>query len=252
LAITRRIAARSSFGWLLIRQCPLPNFGSRFVHCLRAICPLGIIAIPILWPHKFVKEGLSVGRILTGYINLEVGLMHCVQVGLGGDFDIVVKKMFKQRGEKRRIDEAEKLGAPAYAKIKLETEFQKAIRDMRHCLKIRNQYAHWVWWDDYSGKLAFAKLEDLARRKRKVPNLDKLNLINAPRRSRQFRRERADFALRQLTPPLRLRQDFVRSRDPAVSVIRADRLAKQSIALGLLKVETEASNMLVSDIRRGT
>jgi hypothetical protein len=80
--------------------------------------PAGKMTMPILWPHKFIKEGLSVGRILTGYINLEVGLIHCVQVGLGGDFDTVIKKMFKRRGEKLRIDEAEKLGAAAYAKIK--------------------------------------------------------------------------------------------------------------------------------------
>jgi hypothetical protein len=36
----------------------------------------------INWPHKFVKEGQAVGRILTVYSNLEVDLMHCV-VDLG-------------------------------------------------------------------------------------------------------------------------------------------------------------------------
>lgn len=128
--------------------------------------------MPINWPHKFVKEGNAVGRILTGYINLEVGLMHCVQVGLDGDFDTVLKKMFKKRGETLRINEAERLGWPAYQANGLENDFRKAIMALRHCLKIRNQYAHWVWWDDYSGKLAFANLEDLSKRKRKVPNLD--------------------------------------------------------------------------------
>lgn len=100
--------------------------------------------------------------------------MHCVHMGLDGDFDTVLKKMFKRRGEKRRIDEVERLGSPAYHKHGLETDFRKAVRALRYCLKIRNQYAHWVWWDDNSGKLAFANLEDLSKRKRKVPNLDKL------------------------------------------------------------------------------
>jgi hypothetical protein len=127
----------------------------------------------VLWPRKFANEGAAVGRILTGYINLELSLMHCVQNGCG-DFDTVLKKMFKRRGEKARLEEAEKLGAPAYKKLKLETQFRKAIRDLRHCLKIRNQYAHWIWWDDNTGKLAFANLEDLAKRKRRVTNLDKL------------------------------------------------------------------------------
>ena len=45
---------------------------------------------------------------------------------------------------------------------------------MRFCLKVRNQYAHGVWWDDYSGKLAFANLEELAGRKRQVNDLEKL------------------------------------------------------------------------------
>jgi hypothetical protein len=128
----------------------------------------------IKWPHRFVKEGQAVGRILTGYSDLEVGLMHCVQMGLGGDFDTVLKAMFKKRGETLRINEAERLGSPAYDARGLGAEFRKALTALRYCLKIRNQYAHWVWWDDNTGKLAFANLEDLSKRKRKVPNLDKL------------------------------------------------------------------------------
>jgi hypothetical protein len=134
--------------------------------------------MPINWPRKFVKEGQAVGRILTGYINLEVDLMNCVQMGLGGDFDTVLKKMFKKRGETQRINEAEMLGLRAYQSHGLEADFRKTIRALRYCLKIRNQYAHWVWWDDYSGKLAFANLEDLSKRKRKVPNLDKLKAFH--------------------------------------------------------------------------
>jgi hypothetical protein len=99
-------------------------------------------------------------------------------MGLGGDFDTVLKAMFKKRGETLRINEAEKLGAPAYHAHGLETDFRKAVKALRFCLKVRNQYAHWVWWDDNSGKLAFANLEDLSRRKRKVPNLDKLKAFH--------------------------------------------------------------------------
>ena len=49
---------------------------------------------------------------------------------------------------------------------------------MRHCLNIRNQFAHWVWWDDYSGRLAFANLEQLAQWKRKVPDLGRLKAFH--------------------------------------------------------------------------
>ena len=117
---------------------------------------------------KFAAEGGTVGRLLAGYSNIEVGLLHCVQMGRGGDPDTVLKKMFCIRGETRRINEAEKLGQPDYQRLSLTGDFRKAIGVVRYCLKIRNQYAHWVWWDDNSGKLAFANLEDLAQRKRPV------------------------------------------------------------------------------------
>jgi hypothetical protein len=124
---------------------------------------------------KFSAEGATVGRLLAGYSNIEVGLMHCVQWAQGGNLDKALKGMFLHRGETRRINEAEKLGHGYHQHHGLAADFQKAIRVVRYCLKIRNQYAHWVWWDDYSGKLAFANLEDLARRKRPVTDLQKLH-----------------------------------------------------------------------------
>jgi len=111
---------------------------------------------------KFKTEGEIIGRLLAGYSSLEVGLMHCVQMGTGGNLDPVLKKMFGVRGEAKRIKAAETLGVQAYRKYRLITHFRKAIEAMRHCLLIRNQYAHHVWWDDFSGKLAFANLEELA------------------------------------------------------------------------------------------
>jgi hypothetical protein len=58
---------------------------------------------------KFVTEDDTIGRLLAGYSNLEIGLMHCVQMAQGNDFDTVLKRMFERRGETRRINEAEKL-----------------------------------------------------------------------------------------------------------------------------------------------
>jgi hypothetical protein len=122
---------------------------------------------------KFSKEGDLIGRLLAGYSNIEIGLMHCVQMATG-DFDTVLRKMFGQRSETKRINAAEKLGLPEYQRLKLATDFEKALRVVRYCLKIRNQYAHWVWWDDYTGQLAFANVEDLTRYRRKVTDFGKL------------------------------------------------------------------------------
>jgi len=121
---------------------------------------------------KLSEEGATVGRLLAGYSNIEVGLMHCVAVTR--DLDTALKAMFLKRGETKRISAAEKLGHPEYVRLRLAADFQKAVGVVRYCLKIRNQYSHWVWWDDYSGKLAFANLEDVAKRKRPVKDLAKL------------------------------------------------------------------------------
>jgi hypothetical protein len=132
------------------------------------------VARSIMAPfRKFAKEGDTIGRLLAGYSNIEIGLMHCVQMATG-DFDAVLRKMFGVRGETKRINAAERLGLPEYWRLGLATEFKKSIRNVRHCLKIRNQYAHWVWWDDYSGKLAFANIEDLTTYKRPIKDLGKL------------------------------------------------------------------------------
>jgi hypothetical protein len=133
------------------------------------------MARSILAPfQKFAAEGAAVGRLLAGYSNVDIGLLHCVVAARNGDLDTVLKKMFRIRGETRRIGEAEKLALGEYHRLKLAVDFQKAIRVVRYCLKIRNQYAHWVWWDDYSGRLAFANLEELAARQRPVRDLGKL------------------------------------------------------------------------------
>jgi hypothetical protein len=137
---------------------------------------LGKMPRSILAPfRKSSAEGATVGRLLAGYSNIEVGLMHCVQWAQDGNLDKALKGMFLHRGETPRIHAAEQLGHAHYQLYGLAADFRKAIRVVHYCLKIRNQYAHWVWWDDYSGKLAFANLEDLAKRKRPVRDLQKLH-----------------------------------------------------------------------------
>ena len=90
------------------------------------------MASSILAPFKkFAAEGATVGRLLAGYSNIEVGLLHCAVAARGGDLDTVLKKMFRIRGETRRINEAEKLAHAEYQRLKLAADFQKAIRVVR-------------------------------------------------------------------------------------------------------------------------
>src|SRR5262249_34360443 len=72
------------------------------------------------------------------------------------DFDATLKAMFRIRGETARINIGDALGHQFYDKLGLGADFEMAVRAMRYCLKIRNQYAHCNWDDDrLSGRLAF-------------------------------------------------------------------------------------------------
>jgi DNA-directed RNA polymerase subunit K/omega len=104
--------------------------------------------------------------------------MNSVHMGRGGDLNAVLKSMFGIRGESRRIAKAETLGGPAYDALGLGAEFRRAIAVLRRCLEIRNQYSHWMMWDDNSGKLAFASIEQLAKKKGPVTDLRKLRVFH--------------------------------------------------------------------------
>jgi hypothetical protein len=80
--------------------------------------------------------------------------------------------------QSKRIERAETIGLPLFAAHHLTTQFQHAIAIIRRCLQVRNQHAHWVLWDDSSGKLAFANLESLAKIKRPVRDLRKLRTFH--------------------------------------------------------------------------
>lgn len=122
---------------------------------------------------KYHAEAAIIGRLLAGYGELEVDLCNCIAMG-GVGTDKSVRRMFKPRGETRRIDEAERLGQPEYQKLSLGTEFCSAVAGMRHRLSIRNQYAHCQWYDDYSTTLAFVNMEEIAHDESPINNYNNL------------------------------------------------------------------------------
>lgn len=134
--------------------------------------------IPILKVfEKFPQEGQLIGQMLTGYADIEIAVLHCVQ-HVREDFDTVLKAMFRTRGETQRLDIADAFGRQEAMRIGLGTEFCMGMGAARHCLKIRNQYAHCVWWDDWTGKLAFANLEEIALKNELVGGLRELTAFH--------------------------------------------------------------------------
>jgi len=122
---------------------------------------------------KFTDEAALIGRMLAGYADLEFDLMMCVKI-VRNDFDTVLKSMFRTRGETQRIDVADAFGRQYYDRLGIGTQFEMAIGSVRYCLRIRNQYAHCQWWDDESGRLAFANLEEVAKVNTLVKDLQNL------------------------------------------------------------------------------
>src|SRR5215468_6824220 len=96
--------------------------------------------------HRFQSEAAIIGRLLAGYAELEIDLLNCVSQARA-DFDGTLKAMFRVRGETARINVGDALGRQAYLKLGLGPDFELAVSVIRHCLKIRNQYAHRNWYD---------------------------------------------------------------------------------------------------------
>lgn len=135
----------------------------------------------------FPQEAALIGRMLAGYADLEIDLMHCVKA-VRGDLDLALKTMFRGRGNKQRIDIAEAVARQAYTDLRLNDAFDAAIAAVRLCLRIRNLYAHCTWWNDNSGQLAFANLEELAKVNDVVVDLHALtvNHVSIPHLQDQF------------------------------------------------------------------
>jgi hypothetical protein len=132
--------------------------------------------------HKYPDEGAMVGKILAGYSELEVSLMGCV-IEVHGEVDTVFKVMYRNRGEKQRIDVADAMGRHTFDGLGLGAQFATAIGAMHYCRQIRNQFAHCQWWGDSSGYLTFLDLESVARENAKITSF------------RNFEKRRANLQL---------------------------------------------------------
>lgn len=135
----------------------------------------------------FPEEAALIGRMLAGYADLEIDLMNCASA-VRGDLDLALKTMFRGRGNSQRIDLASAIAQRPYEQLGLANQFSLAISSMRHCLRIRNLYAHCTWWNDNTDELAFANLEELAKLAAVVTDLRGLtvNHVNVAHLQSQF------------------------------------------------------------------
>ena len=110
---------------------------------------------------RFQEEAAIIGRLLAGYGEVEYWMMNCVGEAIEDD-EAALRVIFRTRSEKQRLDIADALMRPKYEKANLGSQYADSLGAMRHCRKIRNQFAHAHWLDFQKAGLFFFDLQKAA------------------------------------------------------------------------------------------
>jgi hypothetical protein len=110
----------------------------------------------------FPDEQEAIGKMLIAYGELEFAILGCIGAVLNSDMAQAVRILFRVRGEGARIEVADAIVRPAFAKVGLAPKWGNALGAARVCKGIRNQYAH-CHWQVYNGQLRFMDLDTEAQ-----------------------------------------------------------------------------------------
>lgn len=122
---------------------------------------LGLLMASSIIPafDRHPAEAALIGMLMAGYGELEFMLAWLVR-WIIDDEDKAFRFLYRSRGESQRIMVAEALIAAPLRGHRYQPDMDGVISDLRHCLAIRNQYAHANWADAPAG-LTFASLEQV-------------------------------------------------------------------------------------------
>lgn len=123
----------------------------------------------------FPEESAVIGSLVIGYGEIEYDLATCVEAVMGdAEPSRGFKAMYCSKGEDGRPKLADVLCRSSFAQRGLGDAFSETLDGVRHCKKIRNQYAHSNWttakaavgeiheWSE--GGLRLVLLEESARK----------------------------------------------------------------------------------------
>jgi hypothetical protein len=114
---------------------------------------------------RYPEEASIIGRILVAFGELELTLATTVGVaGLASNIELGLRALYKVRSTASRLDLADTLLRPAFAKKGLEPEYLLTKAAIKYSQTIRNQYAYCIWGDHINGGLFFTDLEKAADR----------------------------------------------------------------------------------------
>jgi hypothetical protein len=113
---------------------------------------------------RHLKEAAIIGRILAGYGELELLLGQCAGSVID-DQDRALRAIFRIISESARLGVADAIARHGFVQAGLRNEYCDAYGAAKHCLLLRNQYAHCHWADHHSVEgLFFTKLDLAAKR----------------------------------------------------------------------------------------
>jgi hypothetical protein len=112
-------------------------------------------------------EAAIVGRLVVGFGEIELAVCRNAGNGLG-NYEVVMRALYKQRATSGRVDTADALIESAYADAGLAVMYASTMDMVRYCLKVRNHYAHCNWADDPNGSGLFLP----TFRFQQIPHLD--------------------------------------------------------------------------------
>jgi hypothetical protein len=108
------------------------------------------------------EEAEIIGRLVVGFSEIELAASRNAGKAMKMH-DSILRALYRQRSTSSRIDTAAALMEEESAKVGLRDLYEKCAQMVRHCLKIRNQFAHCNWADDpETPGLFFADLQTSA------------------------------------------------------------------------------------------
>lgn len=107
-------------------------------------------------------EAALIGRMVTSFGELELTFSMLAGTALR-DQSLALRAIYRGRSTGGRIDLTDVFVRKVVTSTNLVMDYEQVMRAMRHCLKIRNNYAHSHWAPALDG-LFFSNLEDAASR----------------------------------------------------------------------------------------
>lgn len=111
---------------------------------------------------QYPNEAALIGRMVTSFSELELTFGMIAGTALGIQ-SLALRSLYRGRSTSGRIELSDVFIRHLIHESGLVPDYEEALGAMRHCLKIRNNYAHCQWSPGLNG-LFFANLEEAASR----------------------------------------------------------------------------------------